>query len=72
MLRHGEAAECTRADPTGGRNLHFANELRRKLRDRSDVKPEEANRVVDGSRPAFKDAIYGRLELPELPDKAAA
>lgn len=67
MLRHQTAAECTGADPTGARNLDLAMALRKSLRERKDVHAQEAAEVVRRSRPAFKQAIYGRLELPELP-----
>lgn len=72
MLRHQTGAECTGADPTGGRNLHLAMELRRALRDRRDVGARDAAEVVRKSRPAFKQGIYGRLELPELPEGTPA
>lgn len=67
MLRHGEHAQCTRADPTGARNLHFAGELRKTLRVREDLDERRREEVVREARPAFKRAIYGRLTLPELP-----
>src|SRR5262249_46167507 len=37
MLRDGMDAECTRADPTGGRNLHLADTLRRSLKREGDL-----------------------------------
>lgn len=72
MLRDGPDAACTRADPTGGRNLHFASELRATLRSRGDLDAQSADEVVRRARPAFRNAIYGRLELPQLPDREAA
>jgi hypothetical protein len=67
LLQLGEEAPCTRADPTGGRNLHFAGELRARLRNRRDLAARDGEDVVRRARPAFREAIYGRLELPELP-----
>jgi hypothetical protein len=68
MLKDGASAQCTQADPTGGRNLHFAGELRARLRARDDLDEKTSDEVVRRSRPAFKQAIYGRLSLPEVPD----
>jgi hypothetical protein len=67
MLRDGDNARCTQADPTGERNLHLANQLRLSLGRRNDLAPKEADEIVRRSRPAFKSAIHGRLALPELP-----
>ena len=67
MLRDETNAECTRADPTGGRNLHLANQLRVELKQRNDLCPKLADEVVRKARPAFKNAIYGRVSLPQLP-----
>ena len=72
VLRHGPDAGCTRADPTGGRNLHLARQLRRELRRRGDLPEKLRSELVRSMRPAFKDAIYGRLALPELPEALAA
>jgi hypothetical protein len=69
MLKDGDVAACTQADPTGERNLHFAGDLRRRLRARDDLSEKAAEDVVRRARPAFKHAIYGKLELPELPDQ---
>ncbi|MFZ5469437.1 MAG: zinc dependent phospholipase C family protein [Myxococcota bacterium] len=66
MLQNGDAAACTQADPTGGRNLHFANQMRNQLRLRKELSDKHADEVVRRVRPAFKQAIYGRLELPPL------
>ena len=67
MLKDGRDAECTRADPTGGRNLHMANQLRVQLKTREDLDEKLRENVVRDSRPAFKKAIYGRLALPAVP-----
>lgn len=67
MLKDGREAECTRADPTGGRNLHMANQLRVQLKTRGDLSERDRNTAVREARPAFKRAIYGRLTLPALP-----
>jgi hypothetical protein len=72
MLMHGPAAPCTRADPTGGRNLHIAKQLRERLRRPHGLSDAQLSAVVRQARPAFRDAIYGRLALPEVPDRAAA
>jgi hypothetical protein len=71
MLKDGERARCTDADPTGGRNLHLATELRSALKTRTDLSSKQTDDVVRRSRAAFKGAIYGRLELPHLPDRQA-
>lgn len=67
MLKDGRAAQCTSADPTGGRNLHHANQLRVELRERKDLPNKIADEVVRKTRPAFKNAIHGRLQLPAMP-----
>lgn len=67
LLRRGADAECTRADPTGGRNLHLAAQLRTRLR-REEMNIRQAEELVRSCRPAFKRAIHGRLELPALPE----
>jgi hypothetical protein len=67
LLQSGEEAACTGADPTGGRNLHFAGQLRTRLRDHRGLAAREGDDVVRRSRPAFREAIYGRLDLPDLP-----
>lgn len=72
MLKGGESAACTRADPTGGRNLHFATQLKSLLRERKDLSAKQAAEIVRQARPAFREAIYGRLSLPEIPERQAA
>lgn len=67
MLKDGQTAQCTTADPTGGRNLHHANQLRIELRDRKDLPNKVADELVRKTRPAFKNAIHGRLQLPAMP-----
>ncbi len=72
MLKDGPSAQCTQADPTGSRNLHMARVLRARLKKRTDLMPRQAEEAVFQARPAFRDAIHGRLTLPELPDWPAA
>jgi hypothetical protein len=72
MLKDGPKAECTTADPTGGRNLHMARVLRTRLKKRTDLMPRQAEEAVRLARPAFRNAIHGRLTLPELPDFPSA
>lgn len=67
MLKDGRTAQCTTADPTGGRNLHHANQLRVELRERKDLPVKVADELVRKTRPAFKNAIHGRLALPAMP-----
>jgi hypothetical protein len=71
MLKDGPKAQCTQADPTGGRNLHMATQLRQALKIRKDLSEKDTDEVVRQSRPAFKAGIYGRLMLPPLPDGEA-
>lgn len=68
MLRQADQAMCVQADPTGERNLHMANLYRRQLKERTDLSEKMQNQVVVKSRHAFRSAIYGRLQMPELPD----
>ena len=72
VAKDGLTAACTRADPTGGRNLHMATQLRSSLKARTDLSEREADEIIRKARPAFRDGIYGRLALPELPDGLAA
>jgi hypothetical protein len=72
MLKDGETARCTQADPTGERNLHLANQLRVSLGRREDLSPRDAEEIVRRSRPAFRAGIHGRLVLPEMPVSEAA
>ncbi|MBI3183011.1 MAG: zinc dependent phospholipase C family protein [Myxococcales bacterium] len=69
-IRRGPEAECVQADPTGARNLQLARQLRSRLRDRKDLTEKQADEVVRSARPAFRRAILGRLELPEVPEAA--
>ena len=66
LLRHGPEAKCTRADPTGLRNLKLSHDLRRRL-ERSKA---EGHIVPPGFllalQPAFRNAIHGPLHLPRL------
>lgn len=68
VLRSGPSAQCVHADPTGERNLHLASRLRNQLKKRGDLSHKDRDEVARKSRHAFRDAIYGRLRLPELPD----
>jgi len=67
MLQNGTSAECTRADPTGERNLSVAKEVRGRLRADHHVTAAVADDFILRARPAFRAAIHGRLRLPELP-----
>jgi hypothetical protein len=67
MLRDGTDAACTAADPTGGRNLHVAADLRKRLRANRELPEREAREVVRSARPAFREAIFGRLTPPVVP-----
>ncbi|HZA14631.1 MAG TPA: zinc dependent phospholipase C family protein [Myxococcaceae bacterium] len=68
VLRMGSGAQCVQADPTGERNLHLATRLRSRLKKRVDLSVKERDDLARQSRHAFRNAIYGRLTLPELPD----
>jgi len=59
MLKDGPSAQCTQADPTGGRNLHMARVLRARLKKRTDLMPRQAEEAVRKARPAFREAITG-------------
>ena len=71
MLRHGPSARCVQVDPTGERNLHLAGRLRARLKKREDLSDKQRDELARKSRQAFRNAIYGRLTLPELPDGEA-
>jgi hypothetical protein len=66
LLQHGPEAECTRADPTGLRNLRLSHDLRRRLEiaKREGHVPDPA--AMEALRPAFRDAIHGPLKLPHI------
>lgn len=66
LLRHGETASCTGADPTGLRNLKLAHDLRRRLEVAGKRGQAPAPDLIDAIRPAFRDAIHGPLRLPAL------
>ncbi len=68
MLSEGVRSRSNQADPTGGRNLHLAFELRQRLR-REDLPDGEARDLVRRTRSAFRVAIDGKLVLPELPTR---
>jgi hypothetical protein len=66
LLVMGEEAECTRADPTGLRNLRLAVELRKRLRIAHRGGREVTDRLMAEARIAFRDAIHGPIFLPAL------
>jgi len=75
MLADGENGRANGADPTGGRNLHFAVKLRQQLREaarRNELDERDAAEVLRQTRPAFREAIHGKLVLPELPLRSEA
>jgi hypothetical protein len=70
FLVQGERSHTVRADPTGSRNLRQAKLLRRELRLlRKRGRLDEARwpAVALQLRTAFREGIYGKLEIPELP-----
>lgn len=75
MIAEGEESQSNGADPTGGRNLHLAVKLRQQLREgaRTDqLAPDDADQVLARVRPAFREAIHGKLVLPEIPMRGAS
>lgn len=72
MLRHGDQARCVQIDPTGERNLHLAGLMRTKLKARNDLSGRQQNEIMQQVRPAFREGIYGRLKLPDLPEPTSA
>jgi hypothetical protein len=66
LLVRGEEAECTRADPTGLRNLRLAVELRKRLRLARRGGRHATDRLLGEARIAFRDAIHGPIFLPAL------
>lgn len=70
MITDGESSRANGADPTGGRNLHLAVKLRQQLREatrKNEIAPTDAELVLAETRPAFREAIHGKLVLPEVP-----
>ncbi len=75
MLADGESGRANGADPTGGRNLHFAVKLRQQLREadrKNELAAGDAAEVLRQTRPAFREAIHGKLVLPEMPIRSEA
>ena len=68
MLKRGPDADCVQIDPTGERNLSMATRLRKELKNREDLSLKEKDAFARQTRPSFRNAIWGRLNLPELPD----
>jgi hypothetical protein len=69
MLVDGEKCRAATADPTGGRNLKMAHDMRRKLAQRTrerKLELDEAKEIAQASRASFRKAIHGKLVLPEL------
>lgn len=71
MIDGLEASESNRADPTGGRNLHLAFELRQRLRRAHTLPEADATEVVRKTRDAFRASIDGKVVLPDVPDGPA-
>jgi hypothetical protein len=70
FLVQGERSRTVRADPTGARNLRQAKLLRRELRLlRKRGRFDEARwpAAAQQLRAAFRAAIYGKLEIPDVP-----
>lgn len=70
MIAEGESSRANGADPTGGRNLHLAVKLRQQLREatrKNEIAESDAALVLAETRPAFREAIHGKLVLPEVP-----
>jgi Zinc dependent phospholipase C len=66
LLRHGENARCTQADPTGLRNLKLSHDLRRRLeRLKAEGQPVPPD-ALEGLQAAFRAAIHGPLKLPQV------
>jgi hypothetical protein len=72
ILRDGESARCTQADPTGERNLFLAGQMRGQLRGRDDLSSKQADQVARQARSTFREGIYGRVAMPALPERLAA
>ncbi|MBI5477954.1 MAG: zinc dependent phospholipase C family protein [Deltaproteobacteria bacterium] len=70
FLLEGERSRTVRADPTGSRNLRQAKLLRRELRllrRRGRLDETRWPRFALQLREAFREGIYGKLEIPEVP-----
>jgi len=75
MLREGERCEAARADATGGRNIKLAQDLRRRLRERTAagrITTADARAIAAETRASFRRAIQGKLVLPASIERLAA
>ena len=66
MLRDGRDARCTDIDPTGGRNLHFADQFKEKLKGIPTLSVKRISRLTHQARASFRMGIYGKLDLPSF------
>jgi hypothetical protein len=67
LLSEGERCEAARADATGARNIRLAQDLRKKLRQRTASKRilfRDASDIAAETRDSFRKAINGKLVLP--------
>jgi hypothetical protein len=70
VLAHRERSRVLQADPTGQRNLKLASDLRGRLRMATRdgrVQRDLAREIADSARPAFRESIYGKANVPRLP-----
>jgi hypothetical protein len=75
LLSEGERCKAARADATGARNIHVAQDLRRTLRDRTARRRllvRDAHDIAADTRECFRRAIQGKLVLPASLSKLAA
>jgi hypothetical protein len=75
MLNEGERCEAARADATGGRNIRLANDLRKRLKERTTSRllvAHDAHDIAAETRESFRQAIHGKLVLPYSLAKLAA
>jgi hypothetical protein len=65
-----ERSRTVTVDPTGARSLRVAKDLRRELRGLSRERAVDDTRwrgVAETLRERFREGIYGRLDIPDLP-----
>jgi len=75
MLTEGARCSAATADATGGRNIRFATEVRRKLAARAGrpgLPLADAHAIAGELRPMFRAAIQGKLNLPASLERLAA
>ena len=75
MLREGERCEAARADATGARNIRLAQDLRRRLRERTAcgrITAADARAIAAETRASFRRGIQGKLVLPASIERLAA